>query len=644
MVNGNKTTANNDQLLISVKTPYIGVSKVNSYSATVIGETESLYYRKEFRWSTDGILYNDWRELTNDNLRVLLPDPTKPFYPQYKFTQVGDGELEFESIALEVVSKNGIINNVPLCGISDNGACCGQQNLVFDCCGNTFNPYALGNSAFIYSQLSQVVSNMFGFCVQYYKTSADQRSKDVVLHEYSLLNVIAEGNVKIVIPDNQLPTREINFNPLMMDYPTIFEVHIVKNGFRQVFGQDSKPEVGDYLYFEQYMNKMYEINAVSETDDYLYSGAYWRVSLVQYQKKASVKFEDKQIEEEIDTLIFNMDKFNIEAENEEKDARKPDQYKTIGTNENDYVRRILDKKLFIGTEPIYNNWTMISKSYYALKSIERGNIAIQYRYDKGWSDEERMLTFWIRPKYTNAYGMPKDSSTDGRYAIEVKDIAEYNGHMCLKVDNTSLFVKNTYLNLTGTDYPKFVKIVDIIDDNLVTNQPYINDCMKNARVVKVTSNNFLYSEGGFEIIQTPNSLIVSIGGNENIFSFGNELTMNADEWYGIVLAIKPADKKMALWIYPLGKGDRNMRNMNTEIELKYYKMIGCRTDMSVDGGYWGLKGCDLDITNIRIWNEICEESLHNMILSQYVVKDSHLCELVDNAQPELLLGTVTNPR
>lgn len=634
MVNGNKTTENNDQLLISVNTPYTGVSKVNSYTAVIKGETESLYYRKEFRWSYDGILYNDWRELTNDNLRVLLPDPNKPFYPQYKFTQIGDGELEFESIALEVVSNNGIINDIPMCGISDNESCCGQQNLVFECCGGGFNPYAIGNSAFIYSQLSQVVSNMFGFCVQYFKTSADQRSKDVVLHEYSLLNVIAEGNVKILVPDNQLPSREINFNPLMMDYPTIFEVHIVKNGFRQVFGQDAKPEVGDYLYFEQYMNKMYEINAVSETDDYLYSGSYWRVSLVQYQKKASVKFEDKQFEEDVDTLIFNMDKFNIEVENEEKDTRKPEQYNTIGTDENDYVRRILDKKLHIGTDAIYNNWTMISKSYYALKSITRGKMAIQYRYNKGWEDSERMFTFWIRPKYTNTKNISR----------RIEAIVDVDGYMGLKVDNTAVFVAGTYLNLTGTDYPKFVKITGIVDDVLVTNQIYVDDCMKNAVATQISSNNFLYSEGGFNLIQTPNSFIVSINGEENIFNFGSELVMNVDEWYGIVLAVKPEDKKLGLWVYPLGKGDRNVRSMDSTIDLKYYKTIGCKGDMSVDDGYWGLLGCELDITNIRIWNEICEESLHNIILSQYVVKDSHLCELVDNAQPELLIDRVTNPR
>ena len=61
----------------------------------------------------------------------------------------------------------------------------------------------------MYTQLSAMASNLFGFCVKYYKTKADQRSKDVILKEYSLFDVIASGDIKIMIPDNELPTRDI---------------------------------------------------------------------------------------------------------------------------------------------------------------------------------------------------------------------------------------------------------------------------------------------------------------------------------------------------------------------------------------------------------------------------------------------------
>ena len=642
MVDGNKTNANGDQLLVSVKEPYTNLIEISGYEYVANGETDTLYYTKDFRWSTDGILYNDWKPLTTDNLKNVLVDPDKPFYPQYRLTQNGDGELEFESIALETVTSDGLVTSIPLCGIDDNKNCCGRQNLVFECCGNGFNPYAVGNSSYVYTQLSQVVSNMFGFCVQYFKTSADQRSKDVILHEYSLLNVIAEGNVKIVIPDNQLPTREINFNPLMMDYPTTFEVHIVKQGFRSAFGQDAKPEVGDYLYFEQYMNKMYEINAVSETDDYLYTGAYWRVNLAQYQKRSAVKFSEPSIELDTDTLIFNTDKFNVEVEKQETDVRKPEQYNTIGKLENDYVRRILDKRLKIESESIYNNWTVISKHHYALKSIPSGQIAIQYRYDKGWSEsDERMFTMWIRPKYDRPLQM----------RMPVSKIFDSDGKLGL-VTSTSGAAKlkeGQIVMLTGTDYPKILKVLsaDCETGVVIMNTRYITDCVDNAIITPYSANMFMSSEGGFSITQTMKNIVVTLNGKDFVFNFadtGKFIGFEANKWYGIVLMLKPAEKKCGLWVYSLSSGTPNLRTMDSSLELSYYSMQECHGDLTLGEGHWGLVSCDIDITNIRIWNELCEESKHNLILSQYVVKDSHKCELVDNAQPELMLDKVTNPR
>lgn len=656
MVEGNRTNANGDQLLVSVKEPYLNLIEISGYEYVAKGESDTLYYTKEFRWSTDGILYNDWKPLNTENLKNVLVNPEKPFYPQYRLTQNGDGELTFESIALETVTEDGLVTNIPLCGIDDNSNCCGRQNLVFECCGGGFNPYAVGNSSYVYTQLSQVVSNMFGFCVQYFKTSADQRSKDVILHEYSLLNVIAEGNVKIVVPDNQLPTREINFNPLMMDYPVVFEVHIVKQGFRSAFGQDAKPEVGDYLYFEQYVNKMYEVNAVSETDDYLYTGAYWRVSLAQYQKRSAVKFETPEIELDTDTLIFNTDKFNVEVEKQEEDVRKPEQYNTIGKVENDYVRRILDKRLKIVTESIYNNWTIISKQHYALKSIPSGMTAIQYRYDKGWGEsDERMLTMWVRPKYTNPHFIDSANKTyaDSQYqATTITEILNEGGYAAFKVESAKNIKKGMLVRVMGTNYPKVLKVLSVVyEANLViVNHRYIDGCLGNkAYMLPTATNTFLVTESGFALSYDFKSVCVSLGGKDIVFDlkkngvdgFGG---LAADRWWAFVVMVKPSEKKCALFVYSLSAGNPNLRTMDSAISQVYYSMQECHGDLTLGDGHWGLVSCDMDITNIRVWNELCEESKHNLILSQYVIRDSHKCELVDNAQPELMLDKVTNPR
>ena len=132
MVEGQRTNAANDQLLISVKEPYRNIIEVTGFTYSVKGEDSSTYYQKDFRWSTDGVLYNDWQPLDNEHLQRLLIDPDKEFWPQYRFTHVGYGELEFESISLETTTVEGRVTNIPMCGINDNNGCCGQQNLVFE--------------------------------------------------------------------------------------------------------------------------------------------------------------------------------------------------------------------------------------------------------------------------------------------------------------------------------------------------------------------------------------------------------------------------------------------------------------------------------------------------------------------------------
>lgn len=633
----------NDGFIISLQTPYKGVLKINNFTTTIKGETTDNYYHKEFRWSTDNILYNDWKVLSKSELNRIILNPSNDFWIQYKFTHKNNGNsnvtpLEFVNITLDINTIDGLITKIPMCNINQTNGCCGQSNLIFECCTeNNFNPYSVGSASLIYNQMSRVISNMFGFCVRYFKTSANQNSKDVILHEYSLLNVIDENNIKIVIPNNDLPSKEINFNPLMMDYNVVFEVHIVKSQFKQIFGEDSKPEVGDYLYFEQYMNRMYEINATSETNEYLFDGAYWRVSLTPYQKRASVSFDRDEFEIETDTIIFNSDKFNIETEKQEIDARKPEQYNTIGTLENDYVRRILDKKLFIGNEHIYNEWTVISKNFYALKSINPNNKVVVYRYNKGWNvTNERMITFWIRPKSKNK------SYIFNIYKDDV-DFINVNNKLAISKHNLTNVNVGDVLHITNVKDYNFTQVTNIDDNYIYTSNYFKGYCLKNSNnnitITKFNTEQFFCNESNFNISLFEKGLSL----NGNILTFKNN-TFLIDKWYGIILMIKPAEKRCASWIYTISNSNSKFDNRNGKIELLEYIVIENANNLTCEDGYWYLNSCNLDITNIRIWNELCEESKHNLILSQYVINDSHKCELVDNAQPELLLDKVTNPR
>jgi hypothetical protein len=650
-VNDSITNENGDAILISLQEPYTGVVEILGYADETIGETTSTYFNKSFRWGIDGVTYSDWSTLSNESLKGLLLTPINPFWVQYKYEQVGDGTLEFKSIALELVTDGGLIYKVPQIKCQDSDSLSGSQNLVVDCCGSTWNPYDLSRASQMYNQLSAITSNIFGFCVKYFKTESDQRSRDVILKEYSLFNVIASSDVKILIPDNALPTREIQFNPLMMDFPVQFEIHIVKSEFQKVFGVGSKPQMRDYLYFEQFMNRMYEVDAVAEADDFLYTGSYWRVSLVPYQQRTAVMYPDKNIEEEKDSIVSSVEeKFKEERNNEYDDVRKPNQYNTIGTLSNDYVRRILDKKLIIKEENIYNNWTVISKDNYQLSTMSKGAEAVEYRYDKGWTEtDNRAFTFWIRPKYDNPVGqnivITGISNSSGKAKFMTAGLPTGSSQISI----------GDWISVSGTNsYNSIHKVIAVGTTSIDIDTAYIDSIIQgNPRFSKESSNEFMIYETNVlpktslvSFVQTPNWFIIKM--NNEYFKFKvktQNLTLYKDKWYAIVINLNHIAKQLSLFIYETVQSQQAINPALTSSLNKVFNETKLYTPISVaDNNAWKLLGCQLDITNIRIWKSPIEEELHDLVLSQYVVKDTHLTLLLDNASPRLLLPKETNPR
>ena len=651
-VNGRTTDANGDAILISLQEPYKNVVEVVGYEDVTKGENTGTYYNKQFRWGTDGVTYSDYISLNNVNLEALLLNPNKPFWIQYRYEQVGDGTLEFESIALELVTDGGVICRIPQVECGSEG-CVGVPNLVVDCCGGAWNPYDLSRASSMYNQLSAITSDMFGFCVDYFKTEADQRSRDVILKEYSLFDVIKEAEVKILVPDNELPTREIQFNPMMMDFPVQFEIHIVKSAFESVFGLGAKPEMRDYLYFKQYMNRMYEIDAIAEADDFLYAGSYWRVSLVPYQKRTAVGYENttERIQAEVNTeaLISNVeDKFRVERENEFRDVRKDNQYNTIGTQCNDYIRRSLDKRLIIKEENVYNEWTIISKYHYELSSIANGNVSIRYQYEDGWTKEDdRAFTFWVRPKYKKPIGNN----------VLILSIVNNNGKVQLNTGNLPTFGNaisvGDWVNIRGTQsYNSLYKVIEIIGDSIVIDEPYIDDILVTGSPSfnKEVSNNFMIYENDLipptqnvSFTYTYNWFIMKI--NDSYYKWKISQPFIKDDWYAIVINLNATARQLSLFVYntlkTTGAVNPDLTNTLNLIynQTKTYSPVDVKNNDA-----WKILGCQTDLTNIRIWQKPIEEELQSLVLSQYVVKDTHLTLLLDNASPQLMLQDVTDAR
>ena len=610
---------------------YNNIKKILGFTVNIGGETDSVYFDKEFRYSPDGILWSDYKQLTNDNISNVNIYDGK-IYLQYRFTQVGIGNLSINNISLNVDYITEVSSVIPECFWNNNSN--DISNIVFNTETNAiFNPYSLGHGIEMYKQLSSLISNMFGFCVLYFKTEANSRTRDVVLKEYSIEKVIAKDNVKILIPDNQLPTREIQFNSMMLDMPVQFEVHVVKSDFWKAFGKDSHPDPHDYLYMSNYINKMYMIDSVSEPDDFGYTSSYWRVNLVPYQEFSSVQFENNNLMEDTESLIFSAEgKFGEEVQEEFEDIRKDSQLNDMGDfgEGQDFLRECLEPNLRINSENIYNKWTVISKQYYSLSSIDKGKKVVRYRYKDGFSNnDERMISFLFRPKNINNIVSEN---------ILLTEISESDNGIKVGVQKwNNLFKVGNYVKLTRTGSANGYRMIKEINKGegcIVVEGKYdvrarVMNC---AKLVAYEVNTPFYIGDDFCVEQNYNTISLKICGKHYDFTFDN-FEKFENKWYAVVIGL---NKEIAnIWLYDLIGSDKNE---NMKSELKFVSLSSKEIGKFEISGYeYGLISCDLDLTNLRLWDKMCEQELHDLILSQYVVDDSHNTLIVDNAQQELLL-------
>ena len=647
MVNGRTATAIGDTILIKLTSPYEEVLKILSYSDTVNGEDTFSYFDRHFRWSTNDVTYSDWMPLTDENLQQLELDPTAKFYIQYKYEVISietGVTLEFVSIALEIITKQGNLVDMP-CVEACNGDLCGANpNLIIeDCCpAGMYNPYNLNAAVSNYMQLSCLVAQMFGYDARYYKCDPRTESKDVILKEFSLYNVSSVKDLKINVPDNEFPTRELSFDDEDVGLQDMWEVHIVKSHFESVFGKGSRPGQFDYVWFPK-ADKLFEVNSIALPDDFNITSSYYRVMLTDYVDRKNRDYENsEEAYEETMQLIEDAGEefFKEERENEEIKVRKPNLYNTITTGDKDYVRREISRRVFIREEKLRNNYTVIAKYHYKLDSIPVKDVATVYRYTGGISEtDNRSFTFWIRHRLTTVYQNVSIDSIS----------ASTSGNAIMNTVVEHGYSMGDIVRISGTqDYNGIKRIIDVntysFEISTIYNTPVVTAAKSRKQPV---CEPLQYGNGIYKMTIGTNFVVVSINDEQFVYDLqGTGKELLSDTWYSIVFNLSNTFNQMSLFIWDI-ESYTGLTGQNTSTELRnvYQEtkpMIGKKT---FDGGDdWLLSGAYCDFTNFRIFKQPIEIEEQSLVLNQYVVADTHLCELLDNAIPELRLASVYNPK
>lgn len=536
------------------------------------------YFNYDFRWSqdsvsSDGGQMSELRPLNNSigprDLLGMTFDPTKPLWIDVKaevHRLSSLHSLSLLSVTFELETADGTIQSCPqLCTDCDDPYLAGCTNVVIDCSDPIYDPYNLSKPTAIYSEISELSANMWGHDTQYFRVEPDQRSRDVILKEYSLYNVKEQGNLKIMVPDNEMPTREFQYDIFGMGFED-FEIHITKGQMEAAFGPGIHPRPRDYMYIP-IMNRMYEVSSVSFADEFNQTMTYWRLMLSKYEERTSSIIdtdtaEGQAMEQQLDDLYTGVEEvFGAEQKDEFEKTTKSTQYQTVFSEVGDGVRDRIHNGLVISDKELRNKWTIVAKNHYDLESVkDRGIECLLYKkFSQLPNTNNLAITTWFKPNMTSA--TQEQTIFDG-----------WQGGKGIKITVNQTFIK-----------------------------AYIND---------------LILEYGFA---TP-----PVNGN----------------WYGLVYNLNNKYLNTSANVYKLNPDSNKLTSMPVSDTLE--NVMDHNFEITAAQGWvtqkqYSLMPGNLAVTNIRLFNQTIGKDQHTNMLQQYIVRDSHLAEIIDNAVPSIQL-------
>lgn len=579
----------------------VEVDGICSTSWNVCLDIKFRYSYNSRRWDTN------WMPLTLANLTCIRPNPLKFFYIEFLFTKICDNNGKPICVSDLVIGGNvqnvsndyDKLNRFGIRSDSDYGV--SDINQSDDCDTNTTNTiiphdwfpsggcednsgtlniYNLQQPVALYEKLANDVSNLFGWVVDYYRVEANDGGTDVVLHEYGTYDTIAKESVKILVPDNKFPEDQISFNNFDMSLLDSFEIHITKKEFYRAFGVGLRPGNNDYLFLSQ-VNKWYTVSHAQSFRDFMNTSVYFKLSL-------SKKQDDTTIDNGSYTDSFNDMIVNNQVDN------------LFGIETREDINHI------VNAQELQN-----------LTEIDA--IDTKFKYDddviilanKG-ADMDA-ITDYVRPNPIMTNVMVNSIESDLENATNV--IARYYYDLSSRIGESAI-------NYQYVDD----EICDCCNRAFMV---WFNLYQYQAGMVYNIIDNFNTSiNNGYKIDFVDGRLIINWFGQ----IFNADVHISANKWYGLVINFIQNEKKIDIYIYKR-KTEHNCSTTDldivNEISLDFNPVsFKGELKLKVNGSY-------LYWTNMRLFSEAIPKDKIQLVLNQYIVKNSEYLLVSDNGDKKI---------
>jgi hypothetical protein len=243
---------------------------------------------------------------------------------------------------------------------------------------------------------------MFGIPIYYFQVKPDPDTADYTFKEYALHNVTKVKQIKLMIPDGQMPSSNPKFSALDFDWELDWDVELSKTEFAVAFGDTEYPKVRDFIYIPL-MKRMWEVNSAYDerNESLMWRSSTWKLSLVKYEDSTNVAATE-DMTKLIDDLcgLYYDDVFGVkeEIQQERETGSAPLTSPTYAATNlfniemQDAVRKKYNKGEISVIDYQYNHRSnIVGRTIYKFKKPESTLV-----YQNGYCGEEGTLTFIIQ--------------------------------------------------------------------------------------------------------------------------------------------------------------------------------------------------------------------------------------------------------
>ena len=485
--------------------------------------------------------------------------------------------------------------------------------------GGFWNPYDFDKITKFHDFLAGTINDMLGFSIDYHRTDPDSNGIDSIVHEYQLHNIVAMETIKVLVPENQFPDNQVVINQFNLDLFDTFKINILKQEYKEAFGEQHRPGQEDILYFCQ-INRMYIVKHAQVHKDVMNAGIYYDVVLEKYEKRANVLNRVEESKSKIEALTKNTTIDELFGFEKDQDTEQIANKKQMKPKTMDFIRNSINPRIIYNKKEIYNGDIKIIESMYFLENISPDEDAVNYvtQDNNLLKSDNRSFVFWVN--FPNLYDPNKAILQDVIDAYDIPDDTIYNfidnmdadgqGYRIWYQNDAIWFMMNDYIEKIPITLMTNIWYAVVVDLDQRQRKFSTKVYRRNTAVEVILYNPKTYER--MELNLDTDMVDIEYEMDVNGFRAVDNVEIESNEVQSIFIEI-----------------ERYEHDMSEPYEFSHDEKLS-------------IKGSRMYISNIRVMDDLVKGGDEQTILNELIIKDAQHVIVADNAEKKIQAENIYN--